>query len=106
MSTWQLAVLFVIGVLLAFPLAICICAFLGFLLQTYQRRTTPCPDCAKYQMRWVNCIKETYPDGRNTGAFYVCDACCRRWFWSNDDRGFRDASGAEYDQWYPRTPNA
>jgi hypothetical protein len=101
MSTWQIALLVLIGVALAFPLAICICAFLGFLLQTYHRLTTPCPHCAQHRLRSFSGIKETYPTGRNTGTFYVCDACSWRWFWSNDEREFRDASSAEYDRCFP-----
>jgi hypothetical protein len=48
-------------------------------------------------MRSPNAICETYPTGRGTGKFYLCDACSARWFWSNDDRGWLDASDAKFD---------
>ncbi len=80
-----------------FSSGICICAFSGFLIQTHRRLTTPCLYCAQQQFRWVNGIRETCPTGCGTGTFYVCGVCLRRWFRSNDDREFRDASGSEYD---------
>jgi hypothetical protein len=98
MGEWVLIVLILVGgVLLAFPLAVGICMFLGLILMTIDRLTTRCPDCRARRMRLTNGIKETYPTGRGTGTFYRCESCQRRWFWSNDDRAWQDASAPRYD---------
>jgi hypothetical protein len=104
---WQYAVIVVAlvgGVLLAFPLAICICASLGWVLITFDRLTARCPDCNQRRMRCTNGIRETYPTGRGTGKFYLCDGCKRRWFWSNDDRAWRDAADPDFDWAFAEPP--
>jgi hypothetical protein len=104
---WQyalIAIALVAGVLLAFPIAICICACLGWVLMTFDRATTRCPACNTRQMRWTNGIRETYPTGRGTGRFYLCEACKRRWFWSNDDRCWRDAKDSDFDWAFAEPP--
>jgi hypothetical protein len=98
--TWEyalIAIALIVGVLLAFPIAICLCAGVGWVLMTFDRLTTRCPSCTQRKMRYTNGIHETYPTGRGTGTFYLCDACSHRWFWSNDDRCWRDATDANYD---------
>ncbi len=47
-------------------------------------------------MRQANAIHETYPTGHGTGLFYLCQACGSRWFWSNDDRAWQDASSPDF----------
>jgi hypothetical protein len=97
MGWWYTAIagVFVLGVLLAFPVAIGVCATLGGILMTVDRLTTRCPGCDQRQMRQTNGICETYPTGRGTGRFYLCRSCGGRWFWSNDDRGWVDASSPD-----------
>jgi hypothetical protein len=87
--------LLIVGVLLALPLAIGICATLGAVLMAVDWLTSRCPGCGQQQMRWTNGIRETYPTGRGTGSFYLCRSCGGRWFWSNDDRGWEDASSPD-----------
>jgi hypothetical protein len=97
---WSYAIiagLFVLGVLLAFPLAIGICATLGGVLMVADRLTTRCPGCGQRRMRCTNGIRETYPTGRGTGRFYLCGACGGRWFWSNDDGTWRNASSPNFE---------
>jgi hypothetical protein len=91
-----IGVLFVAGVLLAFPLAIGICGALGGVLVAIDRLTTRCPRCKQRRMRCTNGIRETYPTGRGTGLFYLCRACSSWWFWSNDDRAWQDASSPDF----------
>lgn len=55
----------------------------------------PMPRLQPAQMRQTNGIFETYPTGRGTGSFYLCGSCGGRWFWSNDDRGWVDASSPD-----------
>jgi hypothetical protein len=71
-----IAGVFVVGVLLAFPVAIGICAALGGFLMAVDRLTTGCPGC---RLR-----------------FYLCRACGGRWFWSKDDRAWQDASSPDF----------
>jgi hypothetical protein len=97
---WSYAIiagLFVLGVLLAFPLAIGICVTLGGILMVADRLTTRCPGCGQRRMRCTNGIQETYPTGRGTGRFYLCGACGDRWFWSNDDGTWRNASSPNFE---------
>jgi hypothetical protein len=104
---WQyalIAIALVVGVLLAFPIAILLCACLGWVLMTLDRATTRCPGCNARQMRCANGIRETYPTGRGTGKFYLCEACKRRWFWSNDDRCWRDADDSDFDWAFAEPP--
>jgi hypothetical protein len=89
-----------VGVVLAFPLAIGICTALGLVLVIVERWATPCPKCAARKLRNINGIRETYPTGKGTGTFYVCDDCQHRVFWSNDDRGWQDANAQKFDHWY------
>src|SRR5262249_20577916 len=92
-----IALVFLIGVVLAFPTAIAICALLGGLLSVVDRLITCCLQCGERRMHWTNGIRETYPTGRGTGRFYFCSACGQRSFWSNDGHGWQDASDASFD---------
>ena len=87
---------FVVGLLLAFPIAIGVCAALGSIFMAVDRLTIRCPSCGQRQLRCTNGIHETYPTGRGTGNFYLCGACGGRWFWSNDDRAWQNASAPEF----------
>jgi hypothetical protein len=100
MSLWLIALLFPIGVLAAFPLAVGICAVLGAITMGIDRLTNPCPGCGRRTLRCVNAIRETYPTGAGTGSFYICGHCDRRWFWSNDDKQWTDASADRFDRWF------
>ena len=91
-----IAGVFVVGVLLAFPLAIAICTALGGVLVALDRLTTRCPGCGQRRMRCTNGIRTTYPSHRGTGLFYLCRACGGRWFWSNDERAWQDASSPDF----------
>src|SRR5436305_15028919 len=84
-----IAGLFILGVLLAFPLAIGICVALGGELLALDRLTTRCPRCGKRRMRLINGI-------RGKGWFYRCLACEGRWFWSGY-RAWREASSPHFD---------
>lgn len=95
-----LGTLFFFGVVLAFPLAILICALLGGVLMAYDRLTTRCPVCQARKMKRINAIRETYPTGEGTGSFYLCSACGRRSFWSNDDNAWEDATANHFDHFY------
>jgi hypothetical protein len=64
MSYGTLLLVLVCGMVLAFPAAICVCALLGYLLTKHHRRTTPCPSCRAFALRYVDGIRETYPTGR------------------------------------------
>ena len=100
MTTTWLILIVLGGIILAFPLAIAICAALGFVLMTVERLRTPCPKCGARKLKNVNGIRETYPTGKGTGTFYVCEVCAHRVFWSNDDRAWQDANAQEFDSWY------
>jgi hypothetical protein len=105
---WQyalLAALLVAGVLLAFPVAIGICAFFGAVFLTVDRLTTRCPSCGTRSMRLTNGIRETFPTGRGTGTFYLCAACGQRWFWSNDDRQWQEAANPAFNWAFPQRQN-
>jgi hypothetical protein len=82
----------VVIVVLAFPLAMAICAGMGWILLTCERLTNRCPNCGQRRMRNIGGIRETYPNGRGTGGFYICDACRQHWFWSNDEGVWQNAS--------------
>jgi len=100
---WEYPILgavFALGVLLAFPLAVAICTCLGWMLVTIDRLTTRCPTCGVRRMRLTNGSRETYPSGRGTGRFYLCEACRRRWFWSNDDWAWQNASDRDFEWAY------
>lgn len=93
-------IVFVIGLILAFPLAVAICAFLGGMFIAVDRLITRCPVCHARSMRTANAIRETYPTAVGTGRFYVCRACGKRSFWSNDSREWKDASDSAFDWAY------
>jgi hypothetical protein len=90
-------VVLLFGLMLAVPIAIGTCALIGWVMLIVNRPTIQCPTCHALQMRSTNAIRETYLTGRGTGQFYVCEACSKRWFWSNDDRTWELASKAHYD---------
>jgi hypothetical protein len=96
MPVWLIILVLAVGAVAAFPLAIGICAFLGFIVVMMDRLTTECPGCGGRTMGLVSGITETYPTGKGTGRCYSCG----RWFWSNDDRGWRDASDSNFDRWH------
>lgn len=100
MATYWTILILLVGLVLAFPLAIAISAALGFVLTTADRWTTRCPNCGARKLRNVNGIRETYPTNEGTGTFYACDVCQHRAFWSNDDRGWQDANASEFDDYY------
>jgi hypothetical protein len=93
-------VLLIVGIVLAVPMAIGISAALGFIIVTVHRWSTPCPKCGAHKLSGVDFIRETYPTGKGTGTFYRCENCHHRAFWSNDDRGWRDANAQEFDDYY------
>jgi hypothetical protein len=96
-----LLLILVVGAILAFPLAVAICTFLGAILWAYEWLTIRCPSCqGRRCMQHKNGIKETFPTGRGTGRFYLCRSCGQRSFWSNDDKGWQDATDAKYDWAY------
>ena len=72
MGTLTIIGIFVVGILLAFPTAIAICATGGLIAHIYDRLTTARPKCGRKKMKGVNGIRETYPTGRGTGTFYLC----------------------------------
>lgn len=109
MSIWLIIIVFVLGILAAFPLAIGICSVLGAIVLAVERLTTRCPACGSRSMKHVNSIRETYPTGKGTGRFYSCQSCHRNWFWSRDEEDWREASAEEIDRWFfpgkQRAPN-
>lgn len=101
-----LAALLVAGVLLAFPFAIGICAFFGAVFLTVDRLTTRCPSCRVRSMRLTNGIRESFPTGRGTGLFYLCEACGQRWFYSHDDWQWQEAASSAFDWAFSQRLNA
>src|SRR5258708_2094356 len=95
-----LVIIVAVGLILAFPLAISICALLGGSLVAFDRLTTRCPNCHVRRMKMTNGIRETYPTGRGTGRFYLCSACGKRAFWSNDNRAWENASASDFNWAY------
>jgi len=75
MSHWQVVVLFVVGVILAFPLAIAISVAVGFVLSRLER----CPKCGRRGLKLVNgCLATTVVNGRRAADswfYYVCESC-------------------------------
>ncbi len=100
---WEILILLaisIVGVILAFPVAVAICAFAGGMLIACDRLITRCPACRARSLRITNGIRETFPASGGTGWFYLCRACGNRSFWSNDSREWKDASGSVFDWAY------
>jgi hypothetical protein len=91
-TTWQVIGLFLVGCVLAFPLAILISAFLGWLLKIIG---TKCPKCQRRTLElWWSVLSNPRP----SPMFYKCANCGARYM--TGDRGWEDASSPEFDEKY------
>lgn len=78
MPYWLIAVIFAVGVILAFPLAILLTVAVGWPLLKLAQFLNPCPKCGARKLRWVNGLRCPHPP-----SFYECDGCGVKLKWQS-----------------------
>lgn len=105
LSIWTILIIFIVCVVLAFPLAILISAALGALVILIERLTIRCPSCNARKMRSMNWLRVNSTDNIWSMSFFLCLACGKRWLRINSQKTWEDASDPKYDHAYrPKSP--